>query len=238
MKSKNNVCHTETRHRRDEECNNNFYKTIPRFARKDNFLFLLILLLASFFLSCGKSYTPEQEAYIKKVEDFRDKKNDEMKNDPYSPFNAKGKVEFHNLNYFEVDPDFVFKSKLIRFDPQDTVTIFGTKGEARKTVRLGYLVFNHKGNKLKINVYEGTSQNGYKYHSIWFTDLTTNKESYGVGRYIDFEIVDDPDYIYEVDFNLAYNPYCAYSPNYSCAIPTKEDFISAEIKAGEKKFHD
>ncbi|KAF0152829.1 MAG: secreted protein [Ignavibacteria bacterium] len=188
--------------------------------------------------SCGKIYTPEQESYIKKIEDFRAQKNVEMKNDPSSPFNLKGKVEFHNLNYFDPDPDFVFNSKLTVFDEKDTVIVYGTKGEARKTVRYGYLTINHKGKELKINVYEGSSKTGMAYHSIWFTDLTTNKESYGVGRYINFELDNDPNYIYEVDFNLAYNPYCAYSPNFSCAIPTKEDFIPVEIRAGEKKFHD
>lgn len=197
-------------------------------------IFSAIILLAS----CGKNYSPEQQAYIKKVEDFRAKKNDEMKNDPSSPFNLKGKVEFHNLNYFDVDPDFVFKSKLREYETKDTVTIYGTKGEPRKVVRFGYVTINLNNKELNVNVYEGMTRTGEKYHSIWFTDLTTNKESYGVGRYIDFELVNDPNYIYEVDFNLAYNPYCAYSPNYSCAIPTKEDFIPVEIKAGEKKFHD
>ena len=199
------------------------------------FLFLVLVIMLA---SCGKNYTTEQETYIKNIEDFRAKKNDEMKNDPSSPFNFKGKVEFHNLNYFDVDPDFVFKSKLSEYEKKDTVTIFGTKGEPRKAVRIGYVQFNHEGKNYKISVYEGTTKTGQTYHSIWFTDLTTNKESYGVGRYLDFELVSDPNYLYEVDFNLAYNPYCAYSSNYSCAIPTKEDFIPVEINAGEKKFHD
>ena len=75
------------------------------------------------------------------------------------------------------------------------------------------------------------------YYSIWFTDKTTGEVTYGVGRYIDFEIHPDKDFNYTVDFNLAYNPYCAYSPEYSCAIPTKEDYIDLAIEAGEKNFH-
>ena len=71
---------------------------------------------------------------------------------------------------------------------------------------------------------------------MWFTDKTTNKESYGVGRYLRMEVFDDPDYIYEVDFNLAYNPYCAYSVDFSCAVPTKDDYIDLAITAGEKTF--
>ena len=186
---------------------------------------ILILLLSS----CGNNYTPEQKAYIKKIEDYRTEKNDEMKNDLSSPFNAKGKIEFYDLNYFDVDPSYVFRSMLYEFEPKDTVIVYGTKGEPRKTIRFGYVVISYQNKQYKINVYQGSTANGQIYYSIWFTDKTTNNESYGVGRYIDFEKVDDPNNEYEIDFNLAYNPYCAYSPNYSCAIPTKEDFIPIEI---------
>lgn len=204
--------------------------------RRSRLLIFAVFILAAF--GCSRNFTPEQKAYAKNIEIFRDEKNVSMREEPSSPFNFKGKVEFHDLKYFDVDPDFVFKSKLTEYNPKDTVTIYGTKGEARTAVRFGYVVFTYKSKDYKVNVYEGSSKNGEKYYSIWFTDLTTNKESYGVGRYIDFEKSDDPDYIYTIDFNLAYNPYCAYSPNYSCAVPTKEDFIPLEIKAGEKKFHD
>ena len=197
----------------------------------------LVLTLLLFICSCGKAYTPEQKTYIAKVEIKRSEKNKEMKNDPSSPFNYKGKVVFHDLKYFDVDPNFVFKSKLFEFSPKDTVTIYGTKGEPRKAIRFGFILINYKGKEYKVNVYQGKTQSGGNYYSIWFTDKITNIESYGVGRYIDFEKQDNPDYIYTIDFNLAYNPYCAYSPNYSCAIPTKEDFIPIEITAGEKKFH-
>ncbi|HEX9251924.1 MAG TPA: DUF1684 domain-containing protein, partial [Ignavibacteriaceae bacterium] len=50
---------------------------------------------------------------------------------------------------------------------------------------------------------------GQSYYSIWFTDKTTGKETYHVGRYLDFELNDDPEFVYELDFNRAYNPYCA-----------------------------
>ncbi len=197
-----------------------------------------ILFLLFLITGCGKNFTPEQEEFISKIEKSRKEKNEWMKNDPNSPFNFKGKVEFHDLKYFDVDPDFVFKSRLYEYEPKDTITIFGTKGEERKTVRYGYVQFNYSGNEYKINVYKSLARNGMIYYSIWFTDITTNKETYGVGRYIDFEKQEDPDHIYEIDFNSAYNPYCAYSPDYSCAIPTKEDYIPIAIKAGEKKFHD
>lgn len=201
-------------------------------------ILMVSVLLALIAVACNEPIDPELQKYIEDLEKYRTEYNDYMKTNPNSPFNFKGKVEFHNLNYFDVDPDFKFTSKLYEYESQDTVTIFGTKGDERKTVRHGYVVFNYEGAGIKINVYESQTGNGEKYHSIWFTDKTTNEESYGVGRYLNFEKVEDPEYLYEIDLNRAYNPYCAYSKEYSCAIPTKEDYIDIAIYAGEKKFHD
>lgn len=206
-------------------------------------LFTLIAVMIG-FLSCGKNYTPEDKKYISEIENFRHEKDEYMKNDPASPFNFKGKVHFEQLKYYEPDPEFVFKSKLYEDEDKDTIVIFGTKGEERKAVRYGYVKLDYNGRGYKVNVYEGSTKGDKKYYSIWFTDKTTGEETYGVGRYIDFEPEYESgssslnkDFVYTIDFNLAYNPYCAYSPDYSCAIPTKEDHIDLAIEAGEKNFH-
>ncbi|OGU73502.1 MAG: hypothetical protein A2V93_06435 [Ignavibacteria bacterium RBG_16_34_14] len=198
---------------------------------------MCLLFFSLIVISCGKNYTSEEKEYISKIEKHRQKNDDFMKNNPDSPFNFKGKVHFEPLKYYEPDPNFVFKSELYGYNKKDTIVIFGTKGEERKVVRYGYVKLNYKDDELRVNVYEGTSKSGEKYFSIWFTDKTTGEETYGVGRYIDFELNPDKDFIYTIDFNLAYNPYCAYSPDYSCAIPTKEDYIALAIEAGEKNFH-
>ncbi len=203
-----------------------------------SFSFLMILISAFIFSACSEDFTPEEKAYIEKIKQFREAKNREMENSPESPFNFKGKVKFHDLEYFSVDPKFVFKSKLYEFEHKDTVIVYGTKADERKTVKYGFVQFDVDQKPYRINVYKGFAKNGNEYYSIWFTDQTTNIETYGVGRYLDFEKHPDKDYVYTIDFNLAYNPYCAYSPDYSCAIPTKEDFIDLAINAGEKKFHE
>jgi hypothetical protein len=196
----------------------------------------MVLFSNLLFNGCD-NYTPEEKEYISSIENERKEKDDYIKDDPYSPFNQEPKVKFEPLKYYDVDPSFVFKSKLTEFESKDTIIISGTKGEEREVLKYGFVTFVHENNNFKMNVYEGRSRSGQTYHSLWFTDLTTNEETYGVGRYLDFELSPDKDYIYTIDFNKAYNPYCAYSSKYSCAIPTKEDFLSLEIKAGEKKFH-
>ncbi|MFH1196845.1 MAG: DUF1684 domain-containing protein [bacterium] len=201
---------------------------------RHNLALILVLILSS----CKPDYSPEEKEYIAKIEQHRKDQNVYFMNSPDSPFNLKGKVRFHELNYFEVDPKFKFTSRIFEYQPKDTLTIYGTKGEARKTVKYGFITFKFEERNHILNVYESVSRDGEKYYSIWFTDKTTNDESYGVGRYLDLEKKEDPEYLYTIDFNLAYNPYCAYSPDYSCAIPTKEDYLDIEVEAGEKKFHD
>lgn len=197
----------------------------------------LLVVLPVMIFSCGKSYSPEQEKYISEIEKFRQEKDNEMKNDPGSPFNQDSKAEFHPLKYYDVNPEFVFQSRLYEYPEKDTVIVMGTKGEARKTIRYGFVKFNSEKKPVEVNVYKGRTKAGQEYYSIWFTDRTTGKETYGVGRYLDFEMNPDTNFIYTIDFNLAYNPYCSYSAKYSCAVPTKEDHLDLTIEAGEKNFH-
>jgi hypothetical protein len=167
----------------------------------------------------------------------RAQKDSSMQYEPYSPFNRDPKTKFSSLKYFEPTTEFIFKSKLFEFDAKDTVDVFGTRGELRRVIKFGYVKLDYKGKEYRINVYKAFSRSGQVYYSIWFTDKTTGKETYGVGRYLDFELNEDKNYFYTIDFNRVYNPYCAYSAEYTCPIPREEDYIDLKILAGEKNFH-
>ncbi len=198
-------------------------------------LFLSLLLTEA----CKENRTddPEMKTYIDELIKERKEKDYSLQFDINSPFNRDTTITFKPLNYYEPNPDFIFKSKLIVYDIQDTVAILGTKGETRPAVLLGYLELKTDEQVHKINVYQSFSRTGEIYYSIWFTDQTTGDETYGVGRYLDFELNDDPEFVYTIDFNKAYNPYCAYSSLFTCPIPRVEDYIDMEIEAGEKNFH-
>lgn len=204
---------------------------------KTKFIFIIIFSISIFYFSCGRNYSKQEKEYISEIENFRKGKDDYMKNDKSSPFNSDSNAHFENLKYYDVNPNYVFKSKLFLYDKKDTVKVFGTKGEERKVIRFGYVKIKFKLREKKVNVYKGFTKNDEEYYSIWFTDKTTGDKTYGVGRYLDFELKPDSNFIYTIDFNLAYNPYCAYSAKYSCAIPNKEDHLDIAIKAGEKNFH-
>ena len=200
---------------------------------------LLALLISIILISAcndNRLNDPEMKKYSDELIKERKEKNYSMQFDQASPFIRDTSITFKPLSYYDSNPDFIFKSKLHLYEKQDTVSIFGTKGEERPTIVVGYLDLNYKNKIYKINVYKSFSKAGEEYYSIWFTDKTTGKETYGVGRYLDFELNEDPDFIYTIDFNKAYNPYCAYSHLYTCPIPRKEDYIDLEIEAGEKNF--
>jgi uncharacterized protein (DUF1684 family) len=202
--------------------------------------FIIILLTALFFVEACKDNrldTPEMKTYVDGLVKERKEKDYSMQFDKSSPFIVDTSITFEPLNYYEPNPDFIFKSKLFSYEVQDTVIILGTKGEKRPSILIGYLGLNYNDNIYKLNVYKSFGRTGTEYYSIWFTDRTTGNETYGVGRYLEFELNDDSDFIYTIDFNNAYNPYCAYSALFTCPIPREEDHIDIEIEAGEKNFH-
>ena len=206
---------------------------------KSHGLTIILFISLVFSITCteNKLDTPEMKSYVAELVRQRKEKDYSMQFDQSSPFMRDTSITFKPLNYYKPNPDFIFRSKLYSYEDQDTVEIMGTKGEKRPTIVIGYLDLNYKDKVYKVNVYKSISITGEAYYSIWFTDRTTGKETYGVGRYLDFELNDDPDFIYTIDFNKAFNPYCAYTPLYTCPIPRKEDHIDLNIEAGEKNFH-
>lgn len=208
---------------------------------KETILTVLLLTIVVLGLTACKEKNENElvveDDYAATLMMERAQKDFNLKNDPHSPFNRDPNAEFENLKYYDPDTNFIFKSKLYRYENQDTITIMGTRGEQRKAVKEGYIILDHKGKQNNLNIYKSFSQQGQAYYSIWFTDLTTGRETYKIGRYLDFNFNPAEDFIYTIDFNMAYNPYCDYSELFTCPIPTKDDHLNFEVRAGEKSFH-
>lgn len=213
-------------------------------------------LLPFVLLSCGRKAGNPTMSRVDSVAIVSDNLRHRVELDeffrdsPDSPFNKDTTIEYHGLKWFPVNPAFCGKSVLHRFANPETVSVYGTKGEERKNLRYGYFEFavpNEQGamHTLRINVYKFTPYDTQRYAlyknnlSVWFTDKTTGKETYGVGRYLELgEENPDPNFVYTIDLNKAFNPYCAYSDSFSCAIPRKEDHLDIALRVGEKKYHE
>lgn len=160
--------------------------------------------------------------------------------DPDSPFRRDTSSRYTGIRWFPPDAGYSVTSKLSRFPRPDTVVILGTKGEERRHLRYGFFRFELLGREITLNVYKSASPGrpAGDLLAVWFTDETTGRETYEVGRYVDVgRESPDPDALYDIEFNNAYNPYCAYTPLYSCAIPPREDHLPVAIRAGELKYH-
>lgn len=173
-----------------------------------------------------------------------------FRSSPDSPFQRDTTIHYDGIKWYPINPYFRGRSVLHRFERPDTVTVMGTKGEERRHLRYGYFEFDVPDEDgtmktIRLHVYKFTPYDAKRYAlyrnvlNVWFTDKTTGKETYTVGRYVEVgEEQPDPNFLYTIDLNKAYNPYCAYSDLYSCAIPRKEDHVDVALRVGEKKYHE
>lgn len=153
-----------------------------------------------------------------------------------SPLLNEQQWKFKELSYFPVDIAFKVTAHYERLPKPVEFRIQTSTGHERVYVTVGRFDFTLAKKKMTLFAYHEKGQEATGRNSLFvpFTDLTTGKESYGAGRYLDVEAPPGDSIV--LDFNLAYNPYCAYNYNFSCPIPPPENRLDIEIKAGEKLF--
>ena len=162
----------------------------------------------------------------------REEKDAFFKNSPHAPLNEADKVRFKGLNYFSVNKDLCFVVELKEYQEQRRVQIITSKGPLQDYIRFGYVEFMLPLVLKSLTVFK---QPDSDYFFIPFKDKSTGKETYEAGRYIDIKHVKDTEYV--LDFNTAYNPYCAYSDYWVCPLTPYENVLDVEISAGEKKYN-
>lgn len=164
------------------------------------------------------------------IEKIRREKDEYFKNSPYSPLTETQKLNFHGLSYFPVDPKYRFELKLNEFQNKAKIKIITSKGTEQEYIRYGYFEFEIDGEKCTLSVFK---QPNSTYLFLPFKDQTSGNETYGAGRYLEIEKIKKNKYL--LDFNLAYNPYCAYNDNWVCPLVPFENILRVPIYAGEKK---
>ncbi|HKW43730.1 MAG TPA: DUF1684 domain-containing protein [Thermoplasmata archaeon] len=178
------------------------------------------------------------EEYVKEIESFRREKDYFFKSDPESPIPRALREQFHGLAYFPVDPKYRVRAKLLTDPNPQKVVLATSKGVPREMIRVGFLEFEIDGMKQRLAAYKSVPQPGHQHADMSlfapFRDATSGKETYGAARYLDIPEQKGDEYV--LDFNLAYSPYCAYSEDYICPFPPRENWLSIPIRAGEKNF--
>ena len=172
--------------------------------------------------------------FVQKIISARLEKDAYFHDDPDSPIPSSQRSQFKGLNYYPPDPAYETKARLDRFDKPDQVMITTSKGSRQAYVKYGTLSFELQGKRLDLFVYKSTEDPFSRSLFVPFSDATSGNETYKSGRYLDLEEQGGDDY--DIDFNMAYNPYCAYNEDYICPIPPGENRLAVKIMAGEKNY--
>lgn len=160
---------------------------------------------------------------------FRAQKDDFFRSDHQSPLTFEQKRDFAGLHYFPENPDLRFELAAEALPQPDRVEMQTSTGDVQVYHRHGRIRFQVEGQDAELTIYEGP--NGY---FLPFVDSLAGQETYPAGRYLEPEPL--PGGRFLVDFNLAYNPYCAYNDYWSCPLTPFENHVRVPIRAGEKLF--
>jgi len=162
--------------------------------------------------------------------DFRRGKDDFFAHHPQSPLTRSQKQEFKGLAYFPEASELRLEVEVEVLSEQEEIEMQTSTGDVQFYRRFGRFHFQVEGRECTLTIYN--SEGGY---FLPFVDGLAGVETYPAGRYLEPEL--EPDGRFLVDFNLAYNPYCAYNDQWSCPLTPFENRLKAPIRAGEKVFH-
>ena len=169
---------------------------------------------------------------------FQKEQNAMFKDASKSPLKDKDRKMFEGLEFFKFDSTYVVEASFKRTPNEAAFKMKTTTDRQPIYVKYGELNFNLKGENFTLNIYQNQTliaKEGYEdYLFLPFLDETNGLESYGGGRYIDSQIPDGETMI--LDFNQAYNPYCAYNDKYSCPIVPRKNYLKIRVEAGVKAF--
>ncbi|MEM7034697.1 MAG: DUF1684 domain-containing protein [Chloroflexota bacterium] len=158
-------------------------------------------------------------------------KDQSFATDPYSPIPAKDRASFTGLAYFPENEDLSFIVEIEETTVHTEITFQTSTGDVVIYNQFGQVQFSVEGQTQYLTVYQSP-----EHFELFlpFADATTGTETYGGGRYVDVQPLGSNQY--EIDFNQAYNPFCAYSDQWSCPLPPPENRLKVRIEAGEKAY--
>jgi len=193
----------------------------------------LYIIVLMFIFGCGQDKRP-----ILGDTEYQKKVNAEFKDATTSPLKEKDRQDFTGLDFFEFDSIYIVKTRLKRTPDETPFKMRTTTSRLPNYVKYGELTFDLKGDTYQLDVFQNLDiieEEEYSdYLFLPFLDDTNGEDSYGGGRYVDTRQVEGSTMI--IDFNKAYNPYCAYNEKYSCPLVPRQNYVSTRIEAGVKAF--
>ena len=161
------------------------------------------------------------------LQEFRAEKDGFFADHPQSPLTHEQKLNFQGLDYFHEAPELRFELDVEAFSERSEIEIQTSTGDVQAYVRYGKIRFTVDGREVELTIY--ANENGF---FLPFVDSLAGVETYPAGRYLEPEVLPNGKFL--IDFNMAYNPYCAYNDEWSCPLTPFENRLKVPIRAGEK----
>lgn len=197
------------------------------------------LLLFVFLMQLNFSFGHDKFD-VSAIEKFQTKLNAAYLDAKTSPLTAEDKAHFKTLDFYPANKTFFVIATLVKTENEKPFKMKTSTSRLPKFIKYGEVHFAIDNKKLQLNVYQSFGADGAidgkEDLFLPFLDATSGNESYSAGRYIDLRV--PAGNTITIDFNTAYNPYCAYNSQYSCPIVPLENDLDFAIEAGVKKFHD
>ena len=178
----------------------------------------------------GPSAPVDPQAYAKSIAEARAIKDKAFREEP-EPIPADKRDVLLPLRYYPPDPSYTAPAELKLANERPVFEMPTSTGKLRRMERVGVLEFSLRGQPMILAAFVEEGQ-ALENLFVPFADLTTGKESYPAGRYLDIRPTSTG--FYNIDFNMAYNPTCAYNASYDCPYPPASNRLKVEIRAGEK----
>ena len=195
-------------------------------ARSAVFASIIVIVAAG----CG-TRPPDPQDYVARIAVEREAKDAQFMEED-DPVPKSRKPEVLPLAYFAIDPEYNVPAGLKPFEEETIIEMPTSTGDIRRQRIVGTLEFVLKGEPRKLIATVDADAPNLNNVTVMFNDLTSGTETYPGGRYIDLAL--NPQGIYELDFNRAYNPYCYYNASYDCPFPPPENRLKVPIRAGER----
>lgn len=205
--------------------------------KRKNILLLVVIVVVLVTLYYSYTGSQDQSAYVNEINRERVDKDRYMKTSPESPF-ADNPTTFTSLKYFPPDIRYKVTATLTPIQNKKPVMLSTNDGKQQQYVEYAYAEFDLDGFNNKLLILEVLDAGPFRGKLfLAFGDETSAGETYGAGRYLDIVKVPGANTI-TLDFNKAYNPYCAYVEKYSCPFPPPENLLKVALRAGEKVYQE
>lgn len=193
-----------------------------------------ILLVIGLAIMYTLTATDNEDVYVENIQKERDRQYKFLRFNIESPLEEAQRKELKELDYYPIDINYRVRAKMVPVEDRKMIELPMTDGSVEKYLKHSFAEFELNGQKQRLLLLQAAKESDKRVFFLAFADGTSGEETYGGGRYINLR--QDGKNSISIDFNLAYNPYCAYNPDFACPLPPKENILEIAIRAGEKDY--